>query len=118
MISFCLAGIGVWWRVPTLGSAPAACLAPVVVSRVQLLCHGKGQFAGARVLLAGHRLNVNVASARDLAHMPHVSKALAQRIVQHRQQHGPLQHLQQLQAIKGVGKATLQKLAPFLTAEP
>ncbi|MEM7589251.1 MAG: helix-hairpin-helix domain-containing protein [Myxococcota bacterium] len=117
-ISFCLAGGGILWRLPTSGSEPVICPSPATISNLQLTCDGEGQPAGARGLLVGHPLNVNTASARDLAHMPHVSKTLAKRLVKHREQHGHFHHFHQLQAVKGIGQATLKKLAPFLAVRP
>ncbi|MEM7402906.1 MAG: ComEA family DNA-binding protein [Myxococcota bacterium] len=117
-ISFCLTAVGVLSRWPTAGSKPSVCPLPARVGLSQLVCNGQGQPAGPLVLLAGQRLNINSATAADLAQMPHISKTLAQRIVQHRQQHGPFGNLQQLQTVKGVGRATIKKLSAFVTVRP
>lgn len=61
-------------------------------------------------LISG-RLNLNTATQEQLEALPDVGPALAQRIIAGR----PYRSLKDLDAVKGVGTATLKKLAPLLT---
>jgi competence ComEA-like helix-hairpin-helix protein len=59
-------------------------------------------------------MDVNRASAGDLALLPGIGPSLAQRIVAYRDQHGPFPAPEALLAVRGIGQKTLQKLMPFL----
>lgn len=61
-------------------------------------------------LISG-RLNLNTATTEQLEALPEVGPALAQRIIQHR----PYRSLADLDAVKGVGEATLRVLAPLVS---
>jgi competence protein ComEA len=72
--------------------------------------------AAARVPLPdGEKLDPNTATETDLRRLPRVSRALAERIVAWRTQHGPFRTLADLDSVQGVGAATLERLAPHLT---
>lgn len=58
----------------------------------------------------GDSVNINTADAATLARqLVGIGPAKAAAIVQHRQQHGPFRTLADLDAVKGIGPATLQK---------
>ena len=65
-------------------------------------------------LAEGERLDPNRAPALELERLPRVGAALAARIVQHREAHGPFRSLADLDAVPGIGPALLQALAPHL----
>jgi competence protein ComEA len=60
-------------------------------------------------------INVNTATAEDLARLPQIGPSLAQRIVEYRTAHGPFRALQDLDAVPGLGPKTLQAIAPFVS---
>lgn len=60
------------------------------------------------------RVDVNRADAAELALLPGVGPTLAQRIVEHRQKRGPFRSIEQLQAISGIGPATLASVKPYV----
>jgi len=62
----------------------------------------------------GERLDPNVASAGELARLPRVSRALAERIVAERQRGGPFRAASDLERVPGIGPRTVERLAPFL----
>jgi competence protein ComEA len=59
-------------------------------------------------------LNINSASATELAQLPGLGPALAQRIVDHRKQHGPFATIDGLRDVPGIGPATLESMRPHL----
>ncbi|OGL01002.1 MAG: hypothetical protein A3E31_05495 [Candidatus Rokubacteria bacterium RIFCSPHIGHO2_12_FULL_73_22] len=61
-------------------------------------------------------LDVNRASAAELARMPGVSPALAARIVAARERDGPFASVDDLARVRRLGRARLERLRPLLTA--
>ena len=55
-------------------------------------------------------INVNTASAEELERLPGIGPALAERIVSHRQAHGPFASLDDLTDVPGIGRAKLEAL--------
>lgn len=55
-------------------------------------------------------VNINTASAAELEALPGIGPALAQRIVDHRQQHGPFASVDDLLDVPGIGRAKLEAL--------
>lgn len=62
-------------------------------------------------------LNINTASTEELQTLPNIGAQMAQRIVDHRTQHGKFASVDALQNVKGIGKKTLEKLRPFVDAK-
>ena len=62
-------------------------------------------------------LNINTASAEELQTLPNIGIQMAQRIVDHREQHGEFTSVDALQNVKGIGAKTLEKLRPFVDAK-
>jgi competence protein ComEA len=59
-------------------------------------------------------VNVNQASADELARLPRVGPSLAGKIVAHRQQHGPFKRAEDLMEVKGIGEKMFALLKPYL----
>jgi len=62
-------------------------------------------------------IDPNSADAAELASLPGIGPALAQRIVEERS-HGPYQSVDDLLRVHGIGEKTLAKLRPRLRVEP
>ena len=60
-------------------------------------------------------MNINTASAQELAELPGIGDKKALAIVAYRDQR-PFQNVDQLQDVKGIGPAILKKIAPLITA--
>lgn len=60
-------------------------------------------------------ININSADAAALDSLPRVGPALAQRIVQWREQHGRFRSVDDLLAVTGIGEATLEGLRSLVT---
>ncbi len=64
---------------------------------------------------AAHKtVNINQATAPELARLPRVGEKLADRIVAHRTSHGPFQRIEDLMQVKGVGEKFFTTLKPYL----
>lgn len=59
-------------------------------------------------------VNINDASAEELARLPRVGAKLAGRIVQHRKEHGPFRRPEDLMQVKGVGEKFFTTLKPYV----
>ncbi len=63
-------------------------------------------------------ININTDNAGNLMLLPGVGKVIANRIIEHRQQHGPFTSIQQLDDISGISHRTIARLEPFLLPLP
>ena len=59
-------------------------------------------------------VNVNTASEAELTSLPGIGPAKAAAIVQHRTQNGPFKNLSDLDAVSGIGPATLANITPMV----
>jgi competence protein ComEA len=59
-------------------------------------------------------VNVNRATVDELTQLPGVGPALAQRIIDFREQHGPFTTIDDLDAVSGVGTSLLNKIAEYV----
>src|SRR5688572_12877674 len=64
------------------------------------------------------RIDINSASAAELSLLPGLGPALAQRIVEHRTSNGPFSSVDELNRVKGIGEAIIERLMPYAVAEP
>jgi competence protein ComEA len=64
---------------------------------------------------ATHKVvNVNQASAEEIARLPRVGAKLAGRIVEHRKEHGAFKRPEDLMQVKGVGEKFFTTLKPYV----
>jgi competence ComEA-like helix-hairpin-helix protein len=68
----------------------------------------------ARPLGPAERVDVDRATAPELARLPGVGPGMARRIVDERGTHGPFADIEGLSRVRGVGPALLERLAPHL----
>jgi competence ComEA-like helix-hairpin-helix protein len=61
------------------------------------------------------QVNLNTASASELASLPGVGDKLAARIVEHRQKVGGFKSTQEIMNVKGVGEKNFTKIQSYLT---
>jgi len=74
--------------------------------------------AGASLLCAGKRIDVNVASPKDLLAVPGIGPRLAAQIVENRQSQGPFSCVNDLQRVRGIAGKKIAGFSPFLKAGP
>ena len=64
------------------------------------------------------RLDLNRATDRDFDSLPGVGPKLAERIMEYRQSVGMFHSLDELRAVKGIGKKKFDQLRPLVTVTP
>jgi competence protein ComEA len=62
-------------------------------------------------------VNVNSATADELALLPGVGPAKAQAILEHRKAHGAFKRIEDLGEVKGIGDKALERLRPHVTLD-
>src|SRR4051812_39551139 len=60
------------------------------------------------------RININTASASELETLPGIGKALAARIVEHREQFGPFRRTAHLIIVRGISDKRFRALQPYI----
>lgn len=63
------------------------------------------------------KININSASPLLLQSLPRIGPALADRIIQYRNEKGPFRNIEELTRVRGIGKATLDKIRELITVE-
>jgi competence ComEA-like helix-hairpin-helix protein len=108
----------VWQRAGAPGIAPDKDKTIASGSRIEVTPEDGYRLAvmsGTQLLTLGLPIDLNRASAEDLAAVPGIGPALAKRIVEYRQAHGPFQKIEDLEEkVLGFGKKKVEKIKPFL----
>jgi competence ComEA-like helix-hairpin-helix protein len=66
----------------------------------------------------GKPLNLNIATADQLADLPGIGPKTAQAIVEFREKSGPFRQIDDLLAIRGISRRKLAAIRPFVTVGP
>lgn len=76
--------------------------------------------ARAETMAASGRIDINRATAAELVQLPRVGPKIAERILAFRTTFGPLQSLDELAGVRGIGPKTLELIRPhaFISADP
>lgn len=61
------------------------------------------------------KLNINLATAKQLAMLPGIGEGLAQRIVDYRQENGPFISIKDLINVSGIGEKRLEAISEYIT---
>jgi competence protein ComEA len=61
------------------------------------------------------QVNINAASAEELALLPHVGAATAQRILEHREKNGAFKAAEDLLLVRGIGEKTFDDIRPYVS---
>lgn len=63
------------------------------------------------------RININTASAKELAALQNVGPKYAVRIIEHRQKYGPFKLTEELMDVPGIGLRTFDKIKDQIIAQ-
>ena len=61
------------------------------------------------------RININTAAAEELTDLPGIGPALAQRIVDYREENGPFETPEDIMDVSGIGEKTYEKFKDYIT---
>jgi competence ComEA-like helix-hairpin-helix protein len=62
-------------------------------------------------------ININTASAKELEGLPGIGKGLAERIIEHREKHGPFRRAEHLIIVRGISDRRFRALRDLITVE-
>ncbi|KPL08437.1 hypothetical protein AMJ86_00525 [bacterium SM23_57] len=71
----------------------------------------------ADLLLGKPKININAAPIEELIQLPDIGPVRANQIIEYRKKVGKFKHIKEIMAVKGIGRKTFQKIAPFITVE-
>jgi len=63
------------------------------------------------------RININTGSAQVLEQLPGIGRALADRIIEHREQYGPFRRAEHLIIVRGISDRKFRALRDLITVE-
>jgi len=75
----------------------------------------QGQVAGKQISSLTGKININIASALELASLPGIGPSFSQRIIAFRQTHGPFAKIEDLKKVSGVGDKLFQQIKEKIT---
>jgi comEA protein len=61
------------------------------------------------------RVNINTASAEDLERLPGIGRVIAERIIEHRSQHGAFRRVEHVMMVHGISERKFQAMEPLIT---
>ncbi len=67
--------------------------------------------------VAVDRVNINTADKEALSNLPGIGPAIADRIVQYREENGPFKNKEEITKVKGIGDKTFQKIKDLIVLE-
>lgn len=73
---------------------------------------------GPTMAVAAGLIDINRASVVELAELPGIGEAIAERIVAYRADNGPFAAIEDVQNVKGIGPALYEKIQSSITANP
>ncbi len=63
---------------------------------------------------SGAKININQASEAELESLPNIGPVMAARIMEYRRSHGAIENVDELNAVKGIGVKTIEKIQPYI----
>jgi len=112
----------VWAKAGVTGILPDPDRKIASGSRVEVMGEGGYRIAamsGAQLLTLGLAVDLNRASAEDLAAVPGIGPALAKRLMEYRQAHGPFKKIEDLEEkVLGFGPKKVETIKPYLIINP
>jgi len=73
--------------------------------------------AGAAAPVLTGPVNINTATQAQLEALPHIGPAIAGRIIQYREEHGPFARIEDIQNVPGIGPATFDDIKDLITVD-
>jgi len=64
------------------------------------------------------RLNINLATVRELESLPGIGKVTAEHIIAHRERYGPFRRIEHLMMVDGISDRKFRALRELITTQP
>jgi competence ComEA-like helix-hairpin-helix protein len=93
----------------TIRKAPVALIAAAF-----LFAGAAGVRADTAEVATSGKVNINQASAAQIAFLPRIGEKVAVRVVDYRKSHGPFARAEDLMEVKGIGEKLFLTLKPYL----
>lgn len=68
-------------------------------------------------IIAGEKINLNTATLEELTNLKGVGPAIAQRIIDYRDNYGPFENIEDLMKVKGIGQKIFDANKDIITVE-
>ena len=94
-----------------------AALAAMAMTTAVAAAQGKAP-AAKTVATAAAPINLNTATAEQLATIPGVGPKMAERIIDYRQKSGGFKKVEDLMNVSGIGEKNFLKMRPLITVAP
>lgn len=114
LLSLAIVGQGVRWIALRPGDAPGEVRILAAMPPQSPAAHRDSIAALARPLAEGERIDVDRASAQELARLPRVGPALARAIVAYREKSGAFGGVDALDRVPGLGPGLMAAIGPHL----
>ena len=88
--------------------------APVALIAAAFLFAGAAVRADSSEVAPLGKVNINQASAAQIAFLPRIGEKVAVRVVDYRKSHGPFARAEDLMEVKGIGEKLFLTLKPYL----
>lgn len=101
-------------------SSPRLVLAGLLLSLLGVLVVPSLAVASQQASSGGQeqeKIELNSATAEQLQEVPGIGPALATRIIDFREEHGPFERVEDLLNVQGIGMRTLERMRPYLEVE-
>ncbi len=117
------AGIGAWVLIfPSVGSQSGAVIEPAPVEQEYHYTPIEKQKNTGVIIgqepVDDYKMNINTATIEHLQALPRVGRKTAEAIHRYRQEHGAFHSVEELTAIRGIGKKTIEKLRSLVYCGP
>jgi competence protein ComEA len=92
-----------------------AALAAIALSAIPLSAQGSAPAQKAATATAAAPVNLNTATAAQLATIPGIGAKTADRIIEYRQKNGAFKKVEDLMNVRGMGEKSFLKMKPLIT---
>ena len=69
----------------------------------------------ATVSIVNGKVNINTADEKQLQDLPKIGETLSKRIIAYRQEHGNFEKIEDITNVSGIGNATFEAIADYIT---
>ena len=95
----------------------SACIKRTGNSLVVTRQHAYDQRSNPSPPLTPSRINLNTASTKELETLPGIGKGLAERIIEHRENHGPFRRPEHLLIVRGISEKRFRALRDWIAVD-